>query len=161
MRGLVDMYQTIIEFVSLFFAGILAGEEFVVRYGVHVSLAVLNEQSQIQVRQALILRLRMLVPAIFLPTAVLGVAVLVLDGSGPGLGFRCAGLLALLIFILITLIGTVPINKGALAWRSDAPPSNWKAIVSRWERLDVVRSSAAILAFAFFLTAVALHLAGN
>jgi uncharacterized membrane protein len=132
----------------VFLAGILAGEEFVVRCGVHVSLAVLDEQSQIQVRQALILRLRVLVPAIFLPTAVSGVAALVLDGSGPGFGFRCAGVLALLIFILVTLIGTVPINTRALAWQADDPPINWKALVSRWERLDVVRSSAAILAFA-------------
>ncbi|MDB4865947.1 MAG: hypothetical protein JWR03_280 [Cohnella sp.] len=155
------MYHIIIEFVSLFLTGILAGEEFVVRYGVHVSLANLDEQSQIRVRQALILRLRVLVPAMFLPTAVSGVAVLILNGSGPGFGFRCAGVLALLIFILTTIIGTVPINKGALAWRPDAPPSNWKQLVIRWERLDVVRSSVAILAFAFFLTAAALQLAGN
>ncbi|WP_239616383.1 DUF1772 domain-containing protein [Cohnella mopanensis] len=142
-------------------AGILAGEEFVVRYGVHVSLAALDEPSQIKVRQALILRLRVLVPILFVLTAISAVAVLVLDSSGPGFGFRCAGVFALLIFILVTAIGTVPINKGALAWQPDAPPSNWKALVRRWERLDVIRSSAAILAFAFFLTAVALQVAGN
>ncbi|WP_063565807.1 DUF1772 domain-containing protein [Paenibacillus sp. O199] len=155
------MYQIIIEFVSIFLGGILAGEEFVVRYGVHVSLAKLDEPSQIRVRQALILKLRLLVPAIFLPTAISGVAVLIMSGSEPGFGFRLAGVLALLIFILTTLIGTVPINKGALAWNPDAPPRNWKQLVRRWERLDVVRSSAAILAFVFFLTAVALQLVGN
>lgn len=84
-----------------------------------------------------------------------------MSGSEPGFGFRLAGVLALLIFILTTLIGTVPINKGALAWNPDAPPRNWKLLVRRWERLDVVRSSAAILAFVFFLTAVALQLVGN
>jgi hypothetical protein len=56
----------------------------VVRYGVHVFMAVLDEPSHIKARQALILRLRVLVPAIILPTIVLGVAVLVLGGStGP------------------------------------------------------------------------------
>lgn len=139
------MTNIVIEFVSLFLVGILAGGEFVVRYGVHVSLALLDEPSQIKVRQALIRRLRVLVPAIFLPTFVAGVAVLVLDGSGPGIVFRCVGVLALLIFILVTLIGTVPINKAALTWQPDAPPSNWKALVSRWERLDVVRSSGVII----------------
>lgn len=153
------MSTIIIQFVSLFLAGILAGEEFVIRYGVHKSLAELDEQSQIKVRQALILKLRVLVPVIFLLTAASGVATFVLVGSEPGYGFRLAGVLALLIFILITLIGTVPINKGALDWQPDAPPSNWKALVARWERLDVLRSSAAILAFAFFLTAVSLQLA--
>jgi uncharacterized membrane protein len=155
------MYLIIIEFVSLFLTGILAGEEFVVRYGVHLSLAKLDEQSQIRVRQALILRLRVLVPAIFLPTALSAVAVLIRNDNGPGFGFQCAGVLALLIFILTTLIGTVPINKGALAWQPDAPPSNWKQLINRWGLLDVLRSSMAILAFAFFLTAVALQLAGT
>lgn len=151
------MNHIIIEFISLFLAGILAGEELVIRYGVHMSLAGLDDQSQIKVRQALILKLRVLVPAIFLPTAVSGVAVLVLSGSEPGLFFRWAGVLALLLFILVTLIGTVPINKGALEWKHDAPPSNWKSLIRRWELLDVVRSSAAVLAFACFLTAVALQ----
>lgn len=155
------MYQIIIQFISLLLAGILAGEEFVVRYGVHVSLANLDEQSQIRVRQSLILKLRVLVPAIFLPTAISGVAVLFLNVTGPSFGFQCAGVLALLVFIMTTLIGTVPINKGALDWQPDAPPSNWKQLINRWERLDVIRSSAAILAFASFLTAVALQLAGS
>lgn len=151
------MNHIIIEFISLFLAGILAGEELVIRYGVHLSLAGLDDQYQIKVRQALVLKLRVLVPAIFLPTAVSGAAVLVLSGSEPGLFFRWAGVLALLIFILVTLIGTVPINKGALEWKPDAPPSNWKLLIRRWELLDVVRSSAAVLAFACFLTAIALQ----
>ncbi len=155
------MYHIIIEIVSLFLAGILAGEEFVIFNGVRTPLTVLDEKPQIQIRQALIRRLRVLVPAIFVPTAVSGGALLVLDGLGTGFGFQCAGVLALLIWILITLIGTVPINKGTLAWLPDKPPSNWRAIVKRWERLDAFRSWAAVLAFAFFLIAVALQLAEN
>lgn len=153
------MFQIIIEFASLFLVGILAGEEFVIRYGVHLSLSALDEKSQIQVRQALIMKLRILVPVIFLATIVTGGATLANSEPGLVFGFRCAGMLALLIFILITLIGTVPINKGALEWQPDAPPSNWKVLVKRWERLDVFRSSAAMLAFAFFLTAIAIKLA--
>lgn len=156
------MYQTIIEFVSLFFAGILAGEEFVIRYGVHVSLAILDEQSHIKARQALILRLRVLVPAIILPTIVLGIVALITGvRTEPVFGFWLAGVLALISLLLITLIGTLPINKGALDWQPDAPPRNWKLLVRMWGRLDVIRSSAAILAFAFFLIAVALRLTGN
>ena len=63
--------------------------------------------------------------------------------------------LALLAFILVTLLGTVPINKGMLDWRTDAPPADWKEIIRRWERLDTVRCGAAVLAFAFFVVAVA------
>jgi len=41
-----------------------------------------SDSSQIQLRQALLLKLRVLVPAFFVPTAVSGVAIAVLDGSG-------------------------------------------------------------------------------
>ncbi|WP_391118321.1 hypothetical protein [Psychrobacillus sp. L3] len=83
------------------------------------------------------------------------------DGTGLILGFRWAGVFSLIILMLITLIGTVPINKGILDWRFDTPPDNWKLLIRRWELLDVFRSSAAILAFAFFLVAIVLRLTGN
>jgi len=157
MRRVVDVSLVLIRFLSLFLAGILAGEELVVRYGVHPSLTALGERSQIQARQALIIRLRVLVPVIFVLTAASTIVVLILDGSGAGFGFRCAAALALLSWILVTAIGTVPINKGTLDWRPDAPPANWRALVTRWERLDVIRSSAAVLAFAFLLAAAAVQ----
>lgn len=155
------MSHDLVRLLSLFLAGILAGEEVVVRYGVHPSLAALDERSQIQARQALIRSLRVLVPTIFVGTAVSAVAVLALDGADDGLGFRCAGVLALLAWILVTAIGTVPINKGALQWPPDAPPANWRALIRRWERLDVIRSSAAVLAFACLLMAAAAQAAGR
>jgi uncharacterized membrane protein len=142
----------VLEFVNLFCAGILAGIEFVVRYGLRGSIAVLDEQPQIRLRQALIRRLRTVVPAVFLLTAASSVAVTVLHGSA----FRYAGLLAVLGWTLVTFVGTVPINKATLTWRPDAPPADWRALVGRWERLDSARWWAAVLAFALFLTAVAL-----
>jgi hypothetical protein len=54
--------------------------------------------------------------------------VLVLDGADDGLGFRWAGVLALLAWILVTAIGTLPINT--LQWRPDAPPANWRLIAA-------------------------------
>jgi uncharacterized membrane protein len=154
------MYRIVIEFIGLFFTGILAGEELVVRYGVRVPLAALDDQSHIQFRQGLIRTLRVGVPAIFLPAFAAGMAVAILAGTGAGFAFRWAGVLALLSWLLVTLFGTVPINEGALDWRPDAPPGNWKALVDRWERLNAVRTCAAVLAFAFFLTAVALRTTG-
>jgi uncharacterized membrane protein len=141
--------------VSLFIAGILAGEEFVIYYGVRAPIASLDERPQIQARQALIRRLRVLVPAVFMPTLLLGAAVTALNGFEPGFIFRCAGLLALLTWALATLPGTVPINSAILEWDPSAPPKNWRAMVSRWERFAIVRCWAAMAAFALFLTALA------
>ena len=152
---------TVLDFVTVFFAGMLAGVEFVIHYGLRVSVETLDDQAQLQVRQALVLRLRVLVPALFVPTAVLGLALTVLDSAAPGFGFRCAGVAAILIWIGIRVIGTVPINSATLTWQPSAPPTNWKAQVNRAERFHIVGVWAAVLAFAFFLTAAALGLAAH
>jgi uncharacterized membrane protein len=150
---------TVLDFITLFFAGILTGALFVIDYGVRASFVVLDEQSQIRLRQALIRRLRVLVPSIFIPTLLSAVAIAVLDGVDPGFGFRWAGLLVVLTSFALTLLGTAPINKAALTWQPSTPPKNWQTLVSRWERLDRARTWAAVIAFALFLTATALKLA--
>jgi uncharacterized membrane protein len=155
-----DMNHLVMEFMSLFFTGLLAGIEFLVCFGLRAPLAVLDVGPQIRVRQALIKRLRVLVPAVFLLAATSGVTVAVLGGSAPGIVFRGMGLLAVLSWTLATFLGTVPINEALLTWQPDAPPENWKAIIIKWERLDLVRTSGALTAFACFLTAAAMRLAG-
>src|SRR5437016_11037281 len=91
-------FIVVLDFVNLFFAGLLAGIEFVIHYGLRAPAEVLDEQSQLQLRQALVLRLRVLVPAFFLPAAVSGIAVTVLDGGAPGFWLRVAGMLCMLIW---------------------------------------------------------------
>jgi len=153
---------TILDFVTVFFAGLLAGALFVIDYGVGPAVAaVLDDQSQIQMRQALILRLRVLVPAIFVLAILLGIAITVLDGIDPGFAFRLAGLLVVLTSFLLTLLGTAPINSAVFDWQPGAPPKNWRTLVSRWERLDRARTLAAVAGFALFLTATALTLAAH
>jgi hypothetical protein len=152
---------TVLDFVNLFFAGMLAGIEFVIHYGLRGPSEILDEHSQLQLRQALVMRLRLLVPAFFAPTAVLGIALTVLNGGTPGFWFRCAGVVAILTWILIRVIGTVPINSATLTWQPSAPPKNWKALVNHAERFHSVGVWAAVLAFAFFLTAVSLQLAAH
>ena len=117
----------------------------------------LDPQPEIRLRQALIRRLRVLVPAIFGLAFFSGIAVTLLEGFGPGFGFRCAGLLALVAFISITLGGTVPINKATLTWEAAAPPEGWRAMINRWERLDTARTWATVAAFGLFLAAGALR----
>ena len=141
----------ILVWLNLLFAGLLAGEEFVIRFGVRGPLAAVEPRTQIELRQALIRKLQVLVPTIFFLALLAGVAATALGGRGHGLDLRCAGVLALLVFIGVTLGGTVPINKAALAWDSSAPPEEWRALVARWEALDTVRTWAALAAFALFL----------
>ena len=127
-----------LDFVNLFFGGALAGMEIAIHYGLHAPTQVLSDQSQIQLRQALVLRLRVLVPAFFVPTAVSGIAVAVLDRAAPGLWFRCAGIVGVLVWIVIRVIGTVPINSATLTWEAAAPPKNWRALVDHAERFHIL-----------------------
>jgi len=150
---------TLLDFVNLFFAGMLAGIEFVIHYGLRGPSEILDDHSQLQLRQALVMRLRVLVPAFFAPTALLGIALTVLSGGIPGFWFRSEALLAVCIWILLRVVGTVPINSATADWQLSAPPKNWKELVNRAERFHSVGVWAAVLAFAFFLTAVALKLA--
>jgi len=150
---------TVLDFVNLFFAGMLAGIEFVIHYGLRGPSEMLDDHAQLQLRQALVLRLRVLVPAFLVPTAVLGIALAVLGSGTPGFWFRCAAVVALLTWIGIRVVGTVPINSATADWQLSAPPKNWKELVHRAERFHIVGVWAAMLAFALFLTAVALKLA--
>jgi hypothetical protein len=145
--------------VNVFFAGMLAGIEFVIHYGMRSPTEILDERSQLQFRQALVLRLRVLVPAFFVPEAILGIALTVLNRSTPGFEFWCAGVIALLTWIMIRVVGTVPINSATLTWQLSSPPRNWKAQVNHAERFHIIGVWAAVLAFALFLTGMTLQLA--
>jgi len=89
---------TILDFVNIFFAGMLAGIEFVIHYGLRGPSEMLDEHAQLQLRQALVMRLRVLVPAFFAPTAVFGIGLTLVNDGTPGFVFRCAAVLALCIY---------------------------------------------------------------
>ena len=140
-------------FINIVFAGLLAGEEFLVCYGMRAPLGSLESGVQIPTRQALIRRMRILVPMIFFAALASGIAMTLLGGAGLAFDLRCAGVGALAAFILLTLTSTVPINKALLAWDAAAPPADWRSLIARWERLDVARAWLALTAFALFLGA--------
>jgi uncharacterized membrane protein len=146
----------VLGFVSVFGGGLLGGEEFVIRYGVRGPLARLEQEPHIRMRQGLIRTLRVLVPAIFLPTLLFAVAVTLVDGGDNGLAFRCAAIVALLAWGVVTIRGTVPINEAAIEWDPAAPPANWRAEVDRWEDLNSVRAWLATVAFALLLAGLML-----
>jgi hypothetical protein len=139
--------------VNLLFSGLLAGAEVAIHYGLGRSDAVLNDQSQIRHRQAMILRLRILMPVLFLPAAATGVLLLSLDSVSPGLRLRYAGLIAVAVWIVLRVVATVRINSTTLTWKPEDPPENWKALVTRVERFHVLGVWAAIMLFLCFLTA--------
>jgi hypothetical protein len=96
------MLLNVLGFVNVLCTGLLAGEEFVIGYGVRAPVASLDEKPHLQLRQALIRTLRKLVPAIFGFGFVSGIAAAV-PSHGFGSELRYAGLVALLAFIATTI----------------------------------------------------------
>ena len=151
----------LLDLLNVFFAGMLAGSEFIIHYGVHNPAAQLDTHSALVFRKALVLRLRVLIPALFAPTAVLGIGLTVSNSSAPGFVLRCTGVAALFVWIAIRVVGTVPINSATVDWPLDAPPADWQAQVKRAERFHIVGVWAGVLSFACFLLAAALKLAAR
>jgi hypothetical protein len=144
-----------LHFANLFFSGMLAGIETGVHYGLGAPPKALSEQAQIQLRQALVLKLRVLVPVFFVPTLASAIALTAIDGSSPGLWLRYTGLLALILWIVIRIIRTVPINSATLTWNPEAPPKDWRVQVEASERFDVLGVWASVITFVCFIAAMA------
>src|SRR6184192_807805 len=125
------MHAVTLQAIVVFLAGLVAGEEFVVRYGVQPALRRLDDRAHIAARVALVRSLRVVVPSIMMPTALACVAMLIAGIGGSGAGFRWAGLAAFALFLLSSFLGTVPINMKVIDWRADDPPSDWKPTVVR------------------------------
>lgn len=136
---------------SLFFAGLLAGGEVVVRFGVRGPLGRMDSRSHIALRQGLIRTLRVLVPILFMLAFLSGIAAAVIH---PG-ALRIGSVVLLAAFMTVTLAGTVPINKAVVAWDPAAPPQAWQDLIRRWERLDDWRTLLAVVAFALALLGAA------
>lgn len=149
--------QVATAFLALLFAGLLAGEELTVTLGVRGALASLDVASHLAARQALIYRLRVIVPTTFFLALVPAAASAILEPSATGAWARFAGVVLLLVWLAVTLLGTIPINAAALSWAPSAPPSDWRTLVERWERLNSVRTLSAVAAFAALLAAAALQ----
>jgi len=159
-RPIIDT-KLIIEFISLFFAGLLAGEEFIIRFGVRGPISSLEQIPHIKVRIALIRTLRIIVPILFMFTLISGLMAAVLDGYASGIGFRLAGLIALIAFFATTMCGTVPINAEVMEWNPGAPPRGWQSLIKKWEFFNTIRCISVVFAFVFFLISAAMRLCGS
>ncbi len=145
--------MNILDVVNLFFTSSLAGMEIVVHYGLPPSEGIMDEPSQIRLRQALIQRIRVLVPAFFLPAAVSGIAVTIANGTAPGFWLRGAGVIGIFTWIMARVVATVPTNSATVDWDPAKPPADWKEQINHSERFHIISTWAVIMSAVFFLLA--------
>ncbi len=148
--------DTISDFGNLFFAGILAGIEIGIHYGVGAPPKVLRERAD-STSPSNVSQIARSGASIFCADDTVGNS----NYSAPWclirFWFRCAGLLAAVTWIILRVIGTVPINKDSHTWDVEAPPKDWRARVERAELFHIYGTWAAITIFAFFLIATAVE----
>jgi hypothetical protein len=145
----VRMY--LIRFLTLLCAGLLAGFEVAVHYGFGSPPRSLNDAAQILLRQAMILRLRILAPVLFIPTLLLGICLTIQEAHRASVAFDSCALALLGVWIVIRILRTVPVNSATLGWNAEDPPLEWRERIERTERFHVVAAWAAVLAFMCFL----------
>jgi uncharacterized membrane protein len=145
----------VLQIVVVVLAGVLAGTEFIVRWGVQPALSRLDARTSLAARKSLITRMRVLVPALGMPTLVLAIVSAVLGQQTDGAWLRWSGAVFLVLFFAIAFAGTVPINARIDGWSLDDPPADAEAVIRRWELIDVFRSSAALVAFVLLVVALA------
>jgi hypothetical protein len=137
--------------LQLLFVGLLAGFEIGVHYGIGSPPQSLREDAQIVLRQSLVRRLRILAPALYLPSLLLTILATVRDRHNPGVWLSYAALAMFLVWALIRIVRAVPVNRATLEWSPEQPPINWRALVERTEQFHVVAAWAAVIAFACLL----------
>ena len=85
-------------------------------------------------------------PPLFLTTlAALLVSCFVTRGSGRGLFVAATAFM--LVVLIVTLRGEVPLNKQIQTWVPGAAPANWADIRDRWLANHLVRTIAGLFGF--------------
>ena len=146
-------WLSLLSILNLFFAGTLAGVEVASHYGFVIQPSFLGEADQVRLRQALIRRLRVLVPAIFGPAFLTTIAMTLLSTPGPGLTLRGIALAGDVLWIFARVVATARINSATMDWSPASPPAEWRTLVAHAERFHVASLWAVTIGFVCLLTA--------
>lgn len=146
----------IIVLTNFFFAGILAGIEITIHYGFHGPTLALDDKPQILLRQGMVRRLRWLVPAFFVPSAITTIVLVMQSNSTTVLIFRLIASVALVVWICTRVVGTVKINSASLEWDAGNPPVDWKLQIAKAEKYHALGTWVTTIAYVFLLAAAGL-----
>jgi uncharacterized membrane protein len=145
------------EFCALMLTGLLAGMHVAGPAGLNRALRSLEIGTYLSIKQALDRTMPTLARPLLL-SALAAVAALTVVAATADQTVTCvlgaAALLGLLITLVATLRGDLPINREMAAWEADAPPVDWQRTRARWERFFAVRTIAATAAFGCVVIAV-------
>lgn len=146
--------RTAARVLSLLFSGIFAGFLVCVLV-VELSLRRADAHAYTQVRQVELDNLDTLASATLVPAILATILLVLLVPSWQGRWLPLTALGLFLVVFAVSVAVNVPINHDQATWSVAAPPSDWAGIRDRWQIAHVVRTAAAVLAFAGLTTAAA------
>ena len=129
--------------INLVLAGVLTGNEFGGWAGTHPALRTLALTAHIQAEQAVTRRFGAIMPFLMTAAIVSCVPVLSLTRDKRSAAYRStrAGLLCYLGMLGVTFVGNMPINRRTLELSAEAPPADWHALRTQWDRWHTVRNA--------------------
>ena len=135
--------------INLVLAGVLTGNEFGGWAGTHPALRTLPLTAHIQAEQAVTRRFGAIMPFLMTAAIVSCVPVLSLTRDKRSATYRLtrAGLLCYLGMLGVTFAGNMPINRRTLELAPEAPPADWLALRTRWDRWHTVRNALNVAGF--------------
>jgi hypothetical protein len=146
------MNNQLIQFIALFLLMLVTGIFWGPWFSLHRSIKVFSKEEFAHIVKTMAANLA--VPMRFLmPTCVFFMFLSVwIYPEKNSLGFYL-NLLAfglILISLLVTVLVEVPIVNRIIQWNAAAIPSDWEMLRNRWVKFHVVRTFAALAAFACF-----------
>lgn len=152
--------STFVAAAAVVLSGLLAGNELGTLAVSHPVIEKLPLRDRVAAEQQLTRRLARIMPFAMTVTIVVTVAAAVLLAGGPGLPFALVAAVALILMLIVTLLGNVPLNVRTGRFPPDGTVEEWRAIRGRWEQLHTVRVVLDLVAFGCLVAALYRHAAG-
>ncbi|MEU1543664.1 anthrone oxygenase family protein [Actinacidiphila glaucinigra] len=137
----------ITRYASLLGGGLVTGGALATLV-LELALRRLGGTAYVEVRQAEHAYFPWYIGAIFVPTLVAVVMLVLLarkDGS-PALRPAAAALALLVLSLVVTFAVNAPINIDQIGWDAQAPPADWASIRDRWQIAHAVRTVMIVIA---------------
>jgi hypothetical protein len=148
-------FVTVTRYASVLCSGVLAGVALTVLV-LELALRQLDGPGYVHVRQAEFSWFTPFVGAIFVPTLV-AVILLVIhawNARSPSLRPAVVALVLLLLALVVSLVVNGPINVEQLVWNAQAPPAGWASVRDRWQVAHAVRVVLIVAALGYVSVAV-------
>lgn len=146
--------MNVLEFAALVVVGFVACAEFGSYAFVHPVIRRLPAGHHIRVEQGLLRTFGRFMPVGMTAAPVLALTYALTELS-PGMAWRWAAVVALVLGLVCTILVNVKINLNTGRWDPDNPPADWQETRRRWELFQGVRSWLLLIGFVLLCAAVA------